>query len=74
MSATKQWVEKEEDYFRKAWLAGAHDKDDLVRIFQRSWMALTKKACRMNLPTWETLASEMRLEAIEKALSEGHII
>jgi len=28
----------------------------------------------MNLPTWETLASEMRLEAIEKALSEGHII
>ena len=68
------WLEKEEEYFEKAWLSGAYDKEDLESMFQRSWMALTKKAGRMKLPTWETMAAMVRLEAIEKMLSGDKII
>jgi len=68
------WLEKEEEYFEKAWLSGAYDKEDLEIMFQRSWMALTKKAQRMKLPTWETMAARMRLKAIREMLSGDNII
>jgi len=68
------WLEEEESYFKSAWLSGAYDKEDLEAMFQRSWMALTKKAQRMKLPTWETMAAQIRLKNIEKMLRGDNII
>jgi len=71
---TRFWLDKEEEYLEKAWSSMAYGKDDLVRIFCRSWESISKKAARLGLPAWSVLEARAHIEAIEKALKEDHII
>lgn len=70
----KTWQPIEEEFFEKAWQSGKYGKDDLIRVFGRSWNSLVNKAGRIGLPNWGEIEARVRLAAIEKMLKEDHII
>jgi len=70
----KPWSEKEEELFETAWKSTAYDRDDLERIFQRTFNSMHNKANRMGLPPRAQIERLARLESIERALKEDHII
>lgn len=68
------WSEREEELFDKAWNTTAYSREDLERMFGRSWCALIQKAIRMGFPTRTVIEQRARLEALEKMLKEDHVI
>ena len=68
------WSKQEMDLLKKAWVSGAYGKEDLTRIFDRSWPSLSNKAKNMSLPAWGAIEARVRVQAIEKALQEDHVI
>jgi hypothetical protein len=70
----KYWDEREEELFKKAWTSNAFEEEDLAEIFGRTVESLRKKADRLKLPRKRYLEQKARLDAIEKALKEAHVI
>lgn len=70
----KFWIKREEELLEKAWNSMEYSREDLVRIFHRGWRAIEIKAERIGLTPRYLLESQARIESIEKALKEDHVI
>ena len=70
----KEWVKREEELFTEAWNSGSYGRKDLARIFQRSWDSLKHKASSLELTSMYIIEARVRVESIEKALQEDHVI
>lgn len=68
------WTERETELFKQAWNSNAYSREDLVRIFGRSWESIDQKARRINLPLRTHIEEQARIDAIEKALKKDHVI
>ena len=68
------WSDREEELFRKAWMSNQYDEESLAELFGRTVYSLRRKADAMKMPRKRFLEQEARLNAIEKALKEEHII
>ena len=69
-----QWTKREEELFKQAWNSTSYAREDLERLFQRSFTALDHKARRMGLLDRRQIEQMARVEALEKTLKEDHVI
>ena len=70
----RYWSEREEKLFRVAWMSNDYDEESLAELFSRSVESLRKKADQMKLPRKAFLEQKKRLDAVEAALKEAHVI
>lgn len=74
MVTSTPWSDREADLFEQAWYSPSYSREDLCNIFERTWNALEQKAIRMKLPRRSLIEQKARVDAIEKALKEDHVI
>lgn len=64
-----KWTSEEEDYLKKLWIHPKVTKEDLIKVFCRSYDAIGRKARSLGLgPRIEYAASTMNFEYLRQLL------